>query len=79
MEGLQKEVAQQVAGLQQRSLKGMREEVKKEGKRLEALYEAQVTQPLTASCLRRIRDSDRLGMGIHACMNEYTAGSHLYH
>ena len=42
VEGMQKEVAQQIAGLHQRSQKAVREEVKKEGKRLEAAYEAQV-------------------------------------
>lgn len=46
MEGLQKDVAQQVASLQQRNLKSVREEVKKESRRLEACYEAQVVPSL---------------------------------
>ncbi|KAK9805896.1 hypothetical protein WJX73_002358 [Symbiochloris irregularis] len=44
MEGLHRDVAKELAAGQQRSLKSIKEEVKKEGKRLEAAHEAQVAK-----------------------------------
>ena len=41
-EGLHKEIGQQVAAMQQKSAKALREEIKRETKRLETSMESQV-------------------------------------
>ena len=51
VEALHRDVAKELAAGQQRGAKALRDEVKKEGKRLEASYEAQAW-PLSASCTR---------------------------
>lgn len=50
LEGMQKKLGQQAIAAEQRMLKYVREEVKKEGKRLESVYAAEVCSACPGGC-----------------------------